>query len=673
MLGLLTEPFSSALVRQALVAGLIATAICAIVGTWVVLRGSAFLGDAMSHGVLPGVALASLLGGNIVVGALMAALAMAYGVSALGTSTRLSPDTTIGLLLVGMLALGVIVVSHSRSFATDLTALLFGDVLAATNSDIIGLAVALVVIAMTAFLGRRAFIAATFDSRKAATLGLRPTVALATLTVLMALAIVASFQVVGTLLMLGLLVAPPAAAILWARSVPQIMLGAAVIGAISVIVGLVISWHAATAGGATIAITAVALFFVSLAATALAPRVRKSSAAAATAVVAVVGLVGCSTSEQPPAPGDQASPPIAAPEGAEHNLDSAGTIELDGAPTRLIVVDSGTGAAEVLDALEETGTPLGEFGPMENLVGDGRFGYLLGRSGVAVVDSGAWTFDHGDHSHYYAKPPAALGDSNVGAVAVAADTDRVALRSADGNVVVWDREWLEDGEIRPMDGPPVEGARVAVPHEDVLVVATETGELLAVHDDGTAAPLPVRCEQAGGVATTRTAVVLACRDGAVRVSGDEDLPQAALIPFPAGQTPALPLLTNLGSEGTVVGLAGEQLWALDSSQAMWSSVEVPDAVAANSVGDGHALVLTRDGILRTVTLADGDQVAELPLFAGGVSIDGPMPVIEVDRERAYVNDAAAQAIYEIDYRDGLRLARTLTTTVTPDLMVETGR
>ncbi|BBY86403.1 zinc ABC transporter permease AztB [Mycolicibacterium tokaiense] len=664
MLGLLTEPFSSALVRQALVAGLIATAICAIVGTWVVLRGSAFLGDAMSHGVLPGVALASLLGGNIVVGALMAALAMAYGVSALGTSTRLSPDTTIGLLLVGMLALGVIVVSHSRSFATDLTALLFGDVLAATNSDIIGLAVALVVIAMTAFLGRRAFIAATFDSRKAATLGLRPTVALATLTVLMALAIVASFQVVGTLLMLGLLVAPPAAAILWARSVPQIMLGAAVIGAISVIVGLVISWHAATAGGATIAITAVALFFVSLAATALAPRVRKSSAAAATAIVAVVGLVGCSSPEQSPAP---------APEGAEHNLDSAGTVELDGAPTRLIVVDSGTGAAEVLDALEETGAPLGEFGPMENLVGDGRFGYLLGRSGVAVVDSGAWTFDHGDHSHYYAKPPAALGDSNVGAVAVAADTDRVALRSADGNVVLWDREWLEDGEIRSMDGPPVEGARVAVPYQGVLVVATETGELLAVDDDGTAAPLPVRCEQAGGVATTRTAVVLACRDGAVRVSGDEDLPQAALIPFPAGQTPALPLLTNLGSEGTVVGLSGEQLWALDSSRAMWSSVEVPDAVAANSVGDGHALVLTRDGMLRTVTLADGNQVAELPLFAGGVSIDGPMPVIEVDRERAYVNNAAAQAIYEIDYRDGLRLARTLTTTVTPDLMVETGR
>lgn len=664
MLGLLTEPFSSALVRQALIAGLIATGVCAIVGTWVVLRGSAFLGDAMSHGVLPGVALASMLGGNIVVGALMAALAMAYGVSALGTSTRLSPDTTIGLLLVGMLALGVIVVSHSRSFATDLTALLFGDVLAATNADILGLAVALVLIAMIAFLGRRAFIAATFDSRKAATLGLRPTVALATLTVLMALAIVASFQVVGTLLMLGLLVAPPAAATLWARSIPQIMLGAAMIGAISVVLGLVISWHAATAGGATIAITAVALFFVSLAAKALAPRVRKSSTAAAAAVVAVVGLVGCSSPEQSPAP---------APEGAEHNLNSAGTVELDGAPTRLIVVDSRTGAAEVLDALDETSSPLGDFGPMENLVGDGRFGYLLGRSGVAVVDSGAWTFDHGDHSHYYAKPPTALGDSNVGAVAVAADTDRVALRSADGNVVVWDREWLEDGEIRPMDGPPVEGARVAVPYEDVLVVATETGELLAVDDDGTAAPLPVRCEQAGGVATTRTAVVLACRDGAVRVSGDEDLPQAARIPFPAGQTPSLARLTNLGREGTVVGLSGDQLWALDSSQAMWSSVEMPDAVAANSVGDGQAIVLTRDGVLRTVNLADGNQVAELPVFAGGVAVDGPMPVIEVDRERAYINDAAAQAIYEIDYRNGLRLARTLTTTVTPDLMVETGR
>jgi hypothetical protein len=224
-----------------------------------------------------------------------------------------------------------------------------------------------------------------------------------------------------------------------------------------------------------------------------------------------------------------------------------------------------------------------------------------------------------------------------------------------------------------LDGLVVEGARVAVPYEDVLVVATDTGELLAVDDDGTAAALPARCERAGGAAVTRTAVLLACREGVVRISGAEDLPDAALIPFPTGQTPALPQLANLGREGTLVGLSGDQLWALDSAQARWSTVEVADAVAAHSVGDGHALVLTRNGVLQTVNLADGTRAAELPLFADGVAADAPTPVIEVDRERAYINDAAAQQIYEIDYRNGLRLARTLTTTVTPDLMVETGR
>ena len=232
VLAWLTEPFDSPLVQHALTAGIVVALICSIVGTWVVLRGAAFLGEAMAHGVLPGVALATMLGGNLFLGGIAAALAMAYGVSALGSSTRLSADTSIGLLLVGMLGLGVIVVSHSQSYAVDLTAMLFGDVLAATPADIGWLVIALVVVAAVAFTGRRAFIAASFDVRKATTLGLRPRLAVAALTVLMATAIVASFQVVGALLVLGLLVAPPAAALLWARSIPQIMAMAATVGAL---------------------------------------------------------------------------------------------------------------------------------------------------------------------------------------------------------------------------------------------------------------------------------------------------------------------------------------------------------------------------------------------------------------------------------------------------------
>ncbi|WP_158167100.1 zinc ABC transporter permease AztB [Mycolicibacterium smegmatis] len=265
----LVAPFGSELVLRGAVAGSLVALMCAIVGTWVVLRGSVFLGDAMSHGMLPGVAAASALGGNLLAGALTAALAMAYGVSVLSRTARFSSDTSIGLLLVGMLAVGVIVVSHSNSYAVDLTAFLFGDVLGVRLGDIAVLTGALVLVAVIAFVGRRAFIAATFDVRKAATLGLSPASAGIVLTVLIAVAIVASFHVVGTLLVLGLLVAPPAAATLWAHSIGRIMLLAAIVGVVSVWLGLLLSWHAATAGGASIAAVAVALFFCSAAASAV--------------------------------------------------------------------------------------------------------------------------------------------------------------------------------------------------------------------------------------------------------------------------------------------------------------------------------------------------------------------------------------------------------------------
>ncbi|MFC4002413.1 zinc ABC transporter permease AztB [Prauserella oleivorans] len=259
----LVAPFEVAFVQRALWGGMLVSLICALAGTWVVVRGMAFLGDAMSHGMLPGVALASLAGGNLLVGAALSAGVMALGVSALGRSRRFSQDTAIGLLFVGMLALGVIIVSHSRSFAVDLTGFLFGDVLAVREQDLGQLAGALTGAAVVSLLGHRAFVALSFDPRTAGTLGLRPRAAHAALLGLLTLAIVASFHVVGTLLVFGLLVAPPAAAMFWMTRIPLIMLGAAVVGCLATASGLLISWHWGTAAGATIAAVAVALFFVS--------------------------------------------------------------------------------------------------------------------------------------------------------------------------------------------------------------------------------------------------------------------------------------------------------------------------------------------------------------------------------------------------------------------------
>ncbi|MEV5863353.1 zinc ABC transporter permease AztB [Streptomyces sp. NPDC052071] len=259
----LTAPFEVTFVQRALWGGILVSAICALAGTWVVLRGMAFLGDAMSHGLLPGVALAALFGGNLLVGAVASAVVMTAGVTALGRTPRISQDTGIGLLFVGMLSLGVIIVSRSQSFAVDLTGFLFGDVLAVGEQDLVLLGVALLVATAVSVLGHRAFLALAFDPRKARTLGLRPRLAHAVLLALLGLAIVASFHLVGTLLVLGLLIAPPAAALPWAQSVRGVMLLSALVGTTATFGGLLVSWHLSTAAGATVAALAVSLFFVS--------------------------------------------------------------------------------------------------------------------------------------------------------------------------------------------------------------------------------------------------------------------------------------------------------------------------------------------------------------------------------------------------------------------------
>ncbi|MFE7130130.1 zinc ABC transporter permease AztB [Streptomyces sp. NPDC057638] len=268
----LSGPFEVTFVQRALVAGLLVSAVTALAGTWVVLRGMAFLGDAMSHGLLPGVAVAVLLGGSPLVGATASAAVMATGVTLIGRTPRLSQDTSIGLLYVGMLSLGVIIVSRSQSFAVDLTGFLFGDVLAVGRDDLLVLALALGMAATVTALGHRAFLALAFDERKAHTLGLRPRWAHAVLLGLLTLAIVASFHIVGTLLVLGLLIAPPAAMLPWARGVPAVMAGAALLGASATFLGLLLSWHLDTAAGATIAVLAVAQFFLSRTAAALRSR-----------------------------------------------------------------------------------------------------------------------------------------------------------------------------------------------------------------------------------------------------------------------------------------------------------------------------------------------------------------------------------------------------------------
>lgn len=262
----LVDPFTAGFMQRALVAGLLTVVLTSVVGTWVVLRGMTFMGDALAHGVLPGLALASVLGFNLGVGAAVAALVMVGGINLVHRRAPLPEDVGIGLLFVGMLAMGTVILSRTRSYAGDLVALLFGDILGVTGPDLLlaGLA-AVAVVAATVLLYRPLLVLA-FNEDKAAVLGLRPGLAHAALVALVAVAIIASFRAVGVLLVFGFLVGPPATAVLVARRVPTIMVAAVGFGAVGVVAGLLASYHLDTAGSATLAAVTIAEFFLVLAA-----------------------------------------------------------------------------------------------------------------------------------------------------------------------------------------------------------------------------------------------------------------------------------------------------------------------------------------------------------------------------------------------------------------------
>jgi manganese/iron transport system permease protein len=260
----LIDPFALAFQQRALIGGALAALALAVVGTWVVIRGMTFLGDALVHGVIPGIAAAILLDFNVLLGAALAATVMIAGINLVHRQTTFSEDTGIGLLFVGMLGLGVILISRSESYTGSLTGILFGDVLGVTAEDLILLGAVAGVVLLVSTLLYRNFLVLSFNEHKAKLLGLNPRLAHLALLGLTTVSIVGSFQTVGTLLVFGLLVGPAATAALLVKRVPAMMMTAAVIGVLSVAIGLVISYHANTSGSATIAVVPIVLFFVVL-------------------------------------------------------------------------------------------------------------------------------------------------------------------------------------------------------------------------------------------------------------------------------------------------------------------------------------------------------------------------------------------------------------------------
>jgi ABC-type Mn2+/Zn2+ transport system permease subunit len=267
------EPFlNNEFLRFALIGGILVALTCAIAGTFVVLRGLAFVGDALAHGVLPGIATALILGVSGIVGAAVGAVVMMGGVSLVTRRFRLSGDTAIGLLFVGMLALGVIITSRSDAFVGDLTRILFGELLGVSGTDLLMQLCALGVVGAIAFVGRRPFLLLSVDEGLARTSGFSTRLFHNLMLTMVAITVVASFQTVGTLLVLGMLIAPAATGALFARSISGMMTIAAIVGTLSTYIGLLLSYHFDLAAGATIVFTAVMFFALAAAFT----EVRKS-------------------------------------------------------------------------------------------------------------------------------------------------------------------------------------------------------------------------------------------------------------------------------------------------------------------------------------------------------------------------------------------------------------
>ncbi|MBO9324020.1 MAG: metal ABC transporter permease [Roseiflexus sp.] len=258
----IVAPLAYGFMQRGMLAAVLVGILCAIVGCYVVLRSMAFLGDALAHAVLPGVAIAYLMGANLLMGALVAAVVVALLISLFSRKGTIKEDTAIGIVFAAALALGVALISSVRTYAVDLTHIMFGNVLGVSPTDLwliagIGAAVLLTILAFY-----RQFLVIAFDPVLAATQRLPVERLRILLLLLIALTIVVSLQTVGVGLVAAMLVTPGTTAYLLTRRLPTMMMVAALIGAVASISGLYLSYYVNIASGAAVVLVATALFTI---------------------------------------------------------------------------------------------------------------------------------------------------------------------------------------------------------------------------------------------------------------------------------------------------------------------------------------------------------------------------------------------------------------------------
>lgn len=258
----LLEPLRYEFMVRALIAACVVGVVCAVLGTYVVLRGMAFLGDALAHTVLPGVVIAFLVGAPLALGALICAVITAIAIGVITEQRVIKEDTAIGVVFAALFASGIALLSYAGNYTVDLSHFLFGNLLGVSSTDLIWMLVLATLVLVCVFALYKELLLITFDPVLAQTLRLPVRALNYTLLILIAITVVTALQVVGIALMLAVLVTPAATASLIARRVPTIMALGALFGVISAVGGLYASYYLDIASGAAVVLAASTLFAV---------------------------------------------------------------------------------------------------------------------------------------------------------------------------------------------------------------------------------------------------------------------------------------------------------------------------------------------------------------------------------------------------------------------------
>jgi ABC-type Mn2+/Zn2+ transport system permease subunit len=257
----LLEPFTLAFMQRGLAAGVMIGICCAVLGAFVVLRGMAFIGDAMAHTILPGIVIAFLNGIDLFIGALIAGMVTALGIGWFSKQNQVREDSAVGVMFSGLFALGILLLSRVQSYS-DLTHILFGNILAVSETDLLIIAAVTAICLICVISGYKELLVTSFDPGHAVSIGLSPNLVRYGLLLLLALTIVTAIQAVGVVMVVALLVTPAATANLLTKRLPMIMVLGMGLSAVAAIIGLYASYYAEVASGASIVVTLTVMFIL---------------------------------------------------------------------------------------------------------------------------------------------------------------------------------------------------------------------------------------------------------------------------------------------------------------------------------------------------------------------------------------------------------------------------